>query len=67
MLTLKKVNSEIANKGIKAKLVKAKEGYFYFEGDDVLPGSCGIFVYRLNHLNMSSWIYHLNLRLKKDR
>lgn len=56
MLTLKQVNSKIAELGFKAELVKG-EGYFYFIGDDVdLCYSTSVGVYRLNHLSMEDWL-----------
>ena len=55
MLTLKKVNKAIKDKGYDAELVKG-DGYFYFSGEDVsLCFEQGVYVYRLNQLTLEHW------------
>lgn len=55
MLTLNKINKEIAAHGLKIELCKGK-GYFYFWGEDVKHDSEGVYVYRLNELGMQDWL-----------
>ena len=73
MLTLKKINKAIACYGYK--LVKGK-GYFYFVPlndnfecltlgqDNYEPQSNSVYVYRLNHLTLESWISELKIKIK---
>ena len=56
MLTLRRINREIAKRNICAELVKGK-GYFYLIGPDVeFAESTSIYVYRLNQISLTSWM-----------
>ena len=76
MITLKKVNREILKYGYE--LVKGK-GYFYFipintnfkclslGEDNYQPQSESVYVYRLNHLTLESWIDELKTKIENLR
>lgn len=56
MLTLKKINNEIAKLGGNEILVKG-EGYYYFaEGEAYGWYNQSVYVYRLNQLTLEQWI-----------
>lgn len=65
MLTLKKVNAELARTGIRAELVKG-DGYFYFSGQDVeLAQEQGVYgVFRLNDLSLEQWVEEARQRVQ---
>lgn len=65
MLTLKKINAELAKQGIPAELVKG-DGYFYFCGEAVaLAKEQGVYgVYRLNDLSLEQWIQEARERMQ---
>lgn len=67
MLTVKKVNAEIKNRGIAAVLMKGR-GYFYFLGPDVdLAASKMVCVYSLNELTLEGWMKELDRIIENAR
>lgn len=67
MLTLKQVNKAIAEKGWKCELVKDKD-HFYVFGDDVdMAYSTTISVYRLNHMQLESWLTTIGRIVENSR
>lgn len=62
MLTLRKVNKELAPFGVE--LVKG-DGYFYFEGEVVDNKSyTSVYVFRLNQLTLEQWLEEFQNILK---
>jgi hypothetical protein len=58
-LTLKTLNKHLMSLGFTEELVKGK-GYFYFDGPDVGHFErTGVYVYRLNQLNLDQWVAEL--------
>jgi len=55
MLTINRVNKQIAAQGLKMELVKGRD-YFYFFGKDVKHDAVGVYVYRLNELSLNQWL-----------
>lgn len=56
MLTLKRINKEIAARGWQVELVRGKD-YFYLDGEDMSWAySSTIAVYRLKHMTLERWM-----------
>jgi hypothetical protein len=58
MITLKQLNKILANKAIKAEVIKNDgDDYFYLIGEDVKwSESTSIYVAKLNHMSIENWI-----------
>lgn len=67
MLRLDSVNKKIAERGIKAELVKG-DGYFYFVGDDLgLEYTSSVMVNRINQLTLDQWMEELDAMLAEHK
>lgn len=55
MLTLNRVNKEIAARGLDMELCKGKD-YFYFWGNHASTDMPGVYTYRLNDLTLDRWL-----------
>lgn len=65
MLTLKKVNKVIKERGIDAELVK-DDGYFYFWGLSVEKcKSTSVYCHTLNQLTLEQWMVDLDIFVKE--
>lgn len=56
MLTLKKINKELAKHGIKEELVKGVDYFYFCDGDTADWDSTMVMVPRLNDLPMDQWL-----------
>lgn len=67
MLTLKRINKEIAARGWEVELV-AGDGYFWLDGEDAAWAySSDIGVYRLNHLTLEQWMDRIKDIVEESR
>ena len=67
MLTLKRVNAEIAKSFPEFELFKG-DGLFYVVGPDTeLWDQTSIYVYRLNMLNLTQWVEEVKYMINRNK